>query len=224
MKTYLGDADLFVSTDPDVSRPTKDVFTYSSCQKDHFDQVTLTDSVNDFLSEYIYIGVYGELYSEYELSFEVEYHPTEDAKLAAAEALTEKISGSGRFEDEFGESFYSFQPRWSDHEQRSIILLADSPLKSVEFYLAVDEYPLVYDTDWIDSNEMFALQPWDDGYRSADGHFGTYYVRVRPKYTIADLLLDTPYSYYLRAFGQPAGNALTDLYQNDALAGLAFAG
>ena len=71
---------------------------------------------------------------------------------------------------------------------------------------------------------MFALHPQDEGYSTSDGHFGTYYVRVRPSYNIADLLVDTPYSYFFRAFSQPAGDGLTDLYQNDELAGMAFEG
>lgn len=86
------------------------------------------------------------------------------------------------------------------HENRSIILLADSPLQEVTFYLQVDDYPLVYNTDWVDYREMFALHPWDAGYSTAEGHFGSYYVRVRPAYNIADLLVDTPYSYFFRAF------------------------
>ena len=56
-----------------------------------------------------------------------------------------------------------------------------------------------------DTNEMFELKPGDAGYRTAEGYFGTYYVRVRPDYDLADLFRDGSYSYYLRAFGQPAG-------------------
>jgi len=114
------------------------------------------------------------------------------------------------------------------HENKSIVMLADSPLQSVTFYLALDDYPLVYLTEiednnqWIDKDEMFSLKPTDAGFSDAEGYFGTYYIRVRPKYTLADLLVDTPYSYYFRAFSQPAGDGLTDLYQDDIVAGVAY--
>lgn len=106
-----------------------------SCQKDHFDQVILTDTVNNWLSDYIYISVYGEIYSEFELSFKVEYHPIQNEKLVYAQPLAEKVSAFGSFANEFGDSFYSYRPWWSMHENRSIIMLADSPLQEVTFYL-----------------------------------------------------------------------------------------
>ena len=49
------------------------------------------------------------------------------------------------------------------HENKTIVLLADSPIQTVTFYLALDDYPLVYlantedNNQWIDSNEMFSL-------------------------------------------------------------------
>ena len=93
-----------------------------------------------------------------------------------------------------------------------MILLADSHLQEVTFYLAMDDYPLVYLTEWFDQNEMFALHPSDPGYSDANGYFGTYYIRVRPSYGLADLLVDQPYMYWFQAFAQPAGNAQQDLY------------
>ena len=114
------------------------------------------------------------------------------------------------------------------HENKSIIMLADSTLQTVSFYLALDDYPLVYMTEvegrdqWIDTNEMFTLKPQDKGYMDANGFFGTYYIRVRPAYNIADLIVDNPYQYHFRAFSQPAGDGLTDLYQNEIVAGLAY--
>lgn len=189
-----------------MQRPTTTEYTYLSCNKNIFDQVVLKDTVNDWLSDYIYISVYGELYSEFELSFKVEYHPVQNEKLTKASPLIEADSVFGDFDDEFGGAFYSYRPWWSMHENKSIVMLADSPLQAVTFYLALDDYPLVYMTDtpdenqWLDSNEMFALQPFDKGYSDAEGYFGTYYVRVRPSYNIADLFVDTPYEYYFRAF------------------------
>ena len=217
-----------MSTTNDVKRPTTTSFTYLSCSNDHYDQVVLTDTVNDWLSDYIYISIYGELYSEFELSYKVEYHPVQNEKLTKSIPLNEAESVFGNFDDEFGNAFYSFRPWWSMHENKSIVMLADSPMQAVTFYLALDDYPLVYMADmadknqWLDSNEMFSLQPSDKGYSDAEGYFGTYYIRVRPSYNIADPLVDTPYSYYFRAFSQPAGDGLTDLYHNQALAGVAY--
>lgn len=75
LKTFLGDADLFVSTSSEITRPSTTEYTHQSRRNDFADQVILTETVNNWLSDYIYIGVYGELYSEFELSMAVEYHP-----------------------------------------------------------------------------------------------------------------------------------------------------
>ena len=66
------------------------------------------------------------------------------------------------------------------HEQKTMVMLADSPMQSVDFYLALDDYPLVYMAEWASTNEMFAIKPSQAGYTTADGYFGTYYIRVRP--------------------------------------------
>ena len=112
----------------------------------------ITDTVNDWLSDYIHISVYGEVYSEYEISFKVEYHPVQNEKLTKASPLTEARSVFGNFDDEFGTAFYSYRPWWSMHENKSIVMLADSPLQAVTFYLALDDYPLVYLADVADKN------------------------------------------------------------------------
>lgn len=56
--TYLGDADLYISTSEDNTKPTMFAHDYSSERKDHYDEVTLTDDVNLWLASKIYIGVY----------------------------------------------------------------------------------------------------------------------------------------------------------------------
>jgi hypothetical protein len=37
LKTYLGDADLYVSDSDDVKRPTVSEYTYASRRRDYFD-------------------------------------------------------------------------------------------------------------------------------------------------------------------------------------------
>ena len=68
----------------------------------------LTDTVDNWLSDYVYISVFGDLYSEFQLSYTVEYHPVQNEKLTKALPLVEGVSVSDRFEDEFGSAFYSF--------------------------------------------------------------------------------------------------------------------
>ena len=48
-------------------RPNTTHFSYASRANDHFDQIILTDSVNEWLPKEIYIAIYGQLYSEFEL-------------------------------------------------------------------------------------------------------------------------------------------------------------
>ena len=74
----------------------------------------------------MYISVYGSLFSEYELTVSVEYEPIFDERLRTAVALDAGVSVSGTFNDEYEEAFFSFQPHWSMHENKTIVLLADS--------------------------------------------------------------------------------------------------
>jgi len=190
LKSYLGDADLYVSTSADNTWPNSQNFTYASRRKDHFDRVQLTDTVHKVLASEIYIAVRGATYAEYELLISVDYHPTQNEKLEKAFALTDQRSVFHKVENTKGEAFYSFRPWWSMHEQKTIVMLADSPQHEVVFYVDLDDYPKVYATDWLATNGMFALQPWSPGYSDANELFGSFYIRVRPVYNLADLVID----------------------------------
>jgi hypothetical protein len=74
--TYLGDADLYISTSQDNTHPTILNYDYTSERRDQYDEVTLTDDTNVWLSKYIYIGVYAHERSEFVLSLTPTYHPT----------------------------------------------------------------------------------------------------------------------------------------------------
>lgn len=102
-------------------------------------------------------------------------------------------------------------------------MLADAP-QETDFYLALDDYPVSYITKLTDYKQMFTLSPTQAGYSNANGFFGTYYTRVRPNYTLADILKQSSFNYFFRAFSQPTGNAVTDIFQNDNLTGVAFKG
>ena len=58
---------MFISTSESLLRPNTTHFSYASRANDHFDQIILTDSVNEWLPKEIYIAIYGQLYSEFEL-------------------------------------------------------------------------------------------------------------------------------------------------------------
>lgn len=45
------------------------------------------------------------------------------------------------------------------HEDKTVIIMADSLVNDVTFYLAVDDYPLIYQTKLIARNEMFSITP-----------------------------------------------------------------
>lgn len=78
--------------------------------------MTITDTVNTWLSDELYISVYGELYSEFELTILVEYHPIRDERLGDALPLVDGVSIYNQFTDQYGYAFYAFSPWWSMHE------------------------------------------------------------------------------------------------------------
>ena len=98
------------------------------------------------------------------------------------------------------------------HEDKTVVFLADSYINDVTFYFSVDDYPLIYQTPFIAKNEMYTIEPYQSGYTLADGHRGTYYIRIRPKYSLSDVVVDDPYEFDFVVFSQPFGNGLTDLY------------
>ena len=110
------------------------------------------------------------------------------------------------------------------HEDRTVVFLANSFANRVTFYMAIDDYPLIYKTDLIAENEMLSLHPESQQYALGDGHFGMYYVRIRPGYVLSDLVVSDPYEFDFHVFSQPSGNGLTDLYAGDSLIGVAWKG
>lgn len=75
LHTFLGDADLYVSTSPDLKFPNTTAFEFKSAFKDFYDRVTIIDTVNDKIAPQLYIGVHANTYSEFELAVRYEYHP-----------------------------------------------------------------------------------------------------------------------------------------------------
>ena len=222
--SYLGDADIFITTTPQFRRPSIENFEYQSRKMHYQDQIIIKDSVNDLMSDYIYISIYGNMYSEYELSVNVKYHPHFNERLEYATPLWEREPVHVIFENEWATLFASYKPWWSMHEDRTVVFLAESFENDVTFYFAVDDYPLIYQTDLIAKNEMFSLAPEAREYTLGNGHFGTYYIRIRPAYALSDVIVDDPYEFNFHAFSQPAGNGIADLYAGQTLVGAAWKG
>ena len=191
---------------------------------EHHDQIKLNDTVNNFMTDYIYIGVYGNVRSDYELIITPVYHPHFNERLMYATPLVERTPVHVYFASEWDSAFFSFKPYWSMHEDRTVVFLAESFQNDVTFYFTVDDYPLIYKTDFRSRNEMYSIHPEVPGYTIAEGHWGNYYIRVRPGYILSDLIVNDPYEFDFHAFSQPAGNGLTDLYANDPKIGVAWGG
>lgn len=223
LKTLRGDADLFVSTSTAITHPNPSQYEYQSQRLGKFDQITLVDSVNTPLGDYVYIGVFGRTFAEYELSFVVENHPNLNEKLVYASPLRDRIPIQHTFYDEFGALFLSFRPEWGATDNRAVVFLADSETNDVTFYAAVDDYPLVYTSDLVATNEMLIVNPQEAAEKHSPGNFGTYYIRLRPGYVLSDLVVDDPYKFTFHAFSQPINDdQFTDLFADDQLIGAAW--
>ena len=222
--TYMGDADIFVSTSRANRFPSIENYDKQSRNSVRFDQVKLTDTVNVELSDHIFIAIYGNVRSDFELQINVKLHPHFNEKLEYAMPLVERIPIHVLFKNEWAQLFTSFTPLWSMHEDKTVIIMADSLVNDVTFYLAVDDYPLIYQTKLIARNEMFSITPKQPHYTLAEGHRGTYYIRIRPNYSLSDVVVDDPYEFDFVVFSQPFGNGLTDLYAGQNLVGAAWRG
>ena len=114
-------------------------------------------------------------------------------------------------------------PWWSEHEDRTVIFLANSVSQRVTFYIAPNEIPNIYKDVWLDQNEMFVIRPTDEGYVVPNPGVGSaYYLRMRANYTLSAYIDPEPYSYYFWAFTQPTGDTFIDLYGNEPTVGMAF--
>ena len=96
------------------------------------------------MSDYIYIAIYGNTFSEYELWINVKHHPHFNERLEYATPLRERTPVRILFENEWAQVFASYSPWWSMHEARTVVFLAESYVNDVTFYFAVDDYPLIY--------------------------------------------------------------------------------
>lgn len=170
LKTILGDADLSTST--------KQI----SQSQLMFDQVTVTNLTTDLV-----ITVSGTVQSEYSLILTPKYKPTVDQRLVSALPLVEGRGVYITIPSATSEQLVSYRPWWTDHEQRTIFFVAESQ-SGIYFYADVDVYPLNYQTQLIDNNNIITILPGNPQYKLAADDFGTYYIRIRPDYLATSLV------------------------------------
>jgi hypothetical protein len=111
---------------------------------DRFDSLTLNKTGNFSLNRFIYIAVFAQTFSVYEISFEATYELEYDAKLTLASPIRESIGYHSMYLQETQESFYSFQPWWAGYENRTMVYFTDVIFNNVFFYIMANEYPQFY--------------------------------------------------------------------------------
>ena len=61
-----------------------------------------------------------------------------------------------------------------------------------------NDYPMFFNTDWKDNNDVIALTAADAGYDRKS----SYYIRVRPDFALYDLISTKSYLFNFYAFTQ----------------------
>jgi hypothetical protein len=83
----------------------------------------------------------------------------------------------------------------------------------------VDAFPLNYNSQLFDSNGFLTIAADSPHYKVTED--ATYFVRIRPQYDFAKIVLDNSYKLYFYAFSQPPQNSFTELYANNTVMGMA---
>lgn len=200
---------------------TVDNKTFTSRSALKFDQVRLIHNVKGIsFSTPIEILVNARVMSHYELNLFPTYKPTVDKRLDQALQLIERQPLQISMSLSTDEVLMAYQPWWSDHEQMSICFVVDNMQSSVYFYAALDEYPLNYDTNLLDTNGILIISHDNPNYLISQSAFGTYFVRVRPSYKFANLVKDESYKMNFYAFAQPREGDFSDIYVNQTIMGV----
>jgi hypothetical protein len=190
-----GDADLFASLTEQA--PTALNAEYHSRKSRPYDEIVIVPiDGEDVFNSPIYFSVFARTYVQYEVSFEYTFIPDYDILLENAIELSE---GNPLFEvldNEYDERLYSFVPWWGGRENRTAVFLADVIHHKVFFYSKWNEYPKHLKTSWQDQNDTIAVYGSHEDTRQN----GTWYIRLRPEFTMADLFSDLQYIYNMYAF------------------------
>jgi len=213
LESIVGDADLFVSQSH--PNPTNENSEWKSRLLEPIDEVVIENLSGagsvDF-NRPIYFAVYGNTYSEVEITFNYDFAASHDELLEAAVPVGDGAFANTNIPDEYGERLYSFSPWWSGHENRTSVFLADVLVNKVFFYARWNAYPKHFYTSQHDFNDTIAIYG-----SSPDAHQnGSYYVRLRPDFALYDLLSARQYIYNMFTFSMtPASTGGKQLaYEN----------
>lgn len=158
-----------------------------------FDEITVRD---DQFDTSLYISVFARSYVQYEITFNYTFKPEFSELLQGAHQLSEGVPFLEALTSEYDERLYSYAPWWSGRENRTAVFLADVIANNVFFYSQWNEYPKHYATSRHDKDDTITI------YGSAEDtkQNGTFYVRLRPEFALADLLSSRQYVYNMYAF------------------------
>jgi hypothetical protein len=201
VQSQLGDADLFVSTDRDNKHPDHANSDYNSRRGTSLDEVTILEPSHGetYLGKPVYFSIFGATAAQVYVTFEYEFKPSYDERLAQAKPIAEGSFVEETLEDEYAEELYSFAPWWSGHEARSVVLLADVIQNRVFFYSQWNSYPRHFLSTEHDVGDTIEIRSEEPDYHTD----GTYYIRLRPDFALYDLISSREYLYNMFAFSQP---------------------
>ena len=187
--SFLGDADLFITTDPSNDKPTKYNYEFCSQRRDQYDEVKFTDDANLNLPNTIYIGVYAVERSQFHIRMTPTYKPTDNRRLTYATPVYDRKALFDEFKTEYDYTLAQFMPWWSGNEDRTVVFLANAVEQKVTFYIAPNDVPTVYSDAWFDDNEIYVIKPDHEGYLQPDPSQGSaYYIRIRANYSLSGFI------------------------------------
>lgn len=82
----------------------------------------------------IYISVYASTTVDYQITLYPVYSLSYNAKLVTATPLVDGSPVYNYMTTEYDESFYSFRPWWSGHENRTVVFFAQVIFNKILFY------------------------------------------------------------------------------------------
>jgi hypothetical protein len=195
LRSLRGDADLYASLTE--QSPTASNADYASRKGDGYDElVILPREGQDVFNAPIYFSVFGRSYVQYEVTFEYNFRPEYNALLDTARQLGEGVPVLESLPSEYDDKLYSYVPWWGGRENRTAVFLADVIANKVFFYSQWNEYPKHFATSRHDEDDTIAIYGSHDDTKQN----GTFYIRLRPEFALADLLSTREYVYNMYAF------------------------
>jgi hypothetical protein len=162
-----------------------------------YDQIIIERKDGEAFPNNVYIGVFASSYAQYELSFEYTHQPNFNVELEKAIKIAEFTKSHEIILDEYAApKLYQYDCWWSGQENRTAAFFADVLVNKVTFYTDWNVYPKHFETALHDTNDSLAVF----GSSRYSHYNGTFYIRVRPDFELADLLSRRQYIYDFYAF------------------------